>query len=58
MHWGNRDKKGRFVKYKKPSTEVEKIREAFIAGFNDQGGIERRPGVKADKYLKLKGYIS
>lgn len=58
MHWGPRDKKtGRFLKYKKPSDEVEKIRAAYIAGLSGRGHVEMRPSVLADRYLKSQGYL-
>lgn len=57
MHWGPRDKKGRFLKYKKPNDEVKKIRDAYIAGLNSRGHIEVRPSVLADRYLKHQGYL-
>jgi hypothetical protein len=58
MHWGPKDKKtGRFLKYKKPSDEVEKIRAAYIAGLSGRGHVEMRPSVLADRYLKQQGLI-
>jgi len=56
----NRDEKGRFIKgnayrfnaKEKPLNEIQKIRDAFIAGLNSQGFIEKRPSVLADRYLK------
>lgn len=56
MHWGPRDKRGRFLKYKKPSDEVEKIRAAYIAGLSSRGHVEMRPSVLANRYLKSQGY--
>ena len=54
---GAKDKKGRFLKYKNPSDEVEKIRAAFIAGINGRGHVEVRPSVLADRYMKQQGYL-
>jgi hypothetical protein len=63
MHWGNRDKKGRFLKYK---TEVkfdyvtdDKVlsayKEGFIAGLNAQSGM-LLPSRKLQIFLSQKGY--
>ena len=65
MHWGNRDKKGRFLKYKRVdikdnSVDVDKAvfeayKEAFIAGMNSQSGI-LLPSKKLQIFLSQKGY--
>jgi len=65
MQSHNRDKKGRFIKgnsfrfnaKEKPFNDIGKIRDAFIAGLNCQGFIEKRPSVLADRYLKQQGFL-
>ena len=60
----DRDEKGRFLPgnkwrfkaYKKPSDHVEKIRSAVIYGLN-YSGVEKRPSVISDRYLKQQGLI-
>ena len=57
-----RDSKGRFMpgnKFRfnhKPAIDIDKIRNAYIAGLNDQGGV-RRPSQKVEQYLKSQGFI-
>jgi len=57
-----RDSKGRFLPGNKwrfnhaPAIDIDKIRQAYIAGLNDQGGVSR-PSQKAELYLKSQGLI-
>lgn len=46
-----------FEHKKKKTPTVQNVKQAYIAGLNDQGGIERRPSVLADRYLKKQGFI-
>lgn len=46
-----------FERKKVKPISVNDLRDAYIAGFNDQGGVERRPQVKADRYLKQQGFL-
>jgi len=65
MHWGNRDKNGRFLKYKQVdikdnSVDVDRavfeaLKEGFIAGMNSQSGI-LLPSKKLHIFLSQKGY--
>jgi len=60
MQSNTKNEKGQFIKEnsyrfndkQKRINEIQKIRDAFIAGLNSQGFIEKRPSVLADRYLK------
>jgi hypothetical protein len=66
MHWGNRDERGRFLKYKTPAAikddsinvnkaVYEAYKDGFIAGLNAQSGI-LLPSRKLQIFLSQKGY--
>jgi hypothetical protein len=62
-----RDKKtGRWLRYSETNLNdkqgkkiytLNDIREAYIAGYNNKGGIDTRPSIKAERYLKENNYL-